>query len=143
MLGVSIVFILVILIYLVLLGQARRSTPDSYIRNSISSLRVHAEIESVKNGSYNNLCQTEAVVNARKTYETLFSTSQNKCLGPLLKYFFPVKESLRTLQCNAAEKQYAIEAKLLNSPTFVCVDSTGLFKYDSIVSIGSGTSCQD
>ena len=141
-LGVSAVVLLLAFLYLVAQGQARSSSPDSSIRNSISSLRAHAEIENLKNGSYSNLCQTEAVVKAKNELESQYLEENRKCFGPLIKFLFPEKKSAYTLNCNATDEQYAIEARLINAEAYTCVDSSGVYKTNQISSISMSTRCE-
>ncbi|MEZ4195639.1 MAG: hypothetical protein R3B53_04615 [Candidatus Paceibacterota bacterium] len=122
----SIVFVwlYVIVSALVLPNNARNSSPDASIRQSLNSIRSQAELHYITNDfSYGGVCSTDKVLD-------LLSAVRQGDMIPLNQGLLCAEKEInnKEVSCRDNDKEYVVYS-YLPSNGYWCIDGTGRSKY--------------
>ena len=150
---IFIMSLLLLVIILAVLNEARSSSPGAEIKMNTNNMRSQAEIYYNDNFSYEGVCDDEAMQKLKEAVQESQSKNQqgsqvrdfHRCLGRIPKMLLPKEEFKVTVtpgwfSCNETGEEYAIESYVPSQETYFCVDSTGRALINEN-SIGSATKC--
>ncbi|MCB0370201.1 MAG: hypothetical protein KDD45_12450 [Bdellovibrionales bacterium] len=145
---VGLCFIVSIIGFSILLSSqncARCSTPAASVKQATGNIRAQAEIYFNNNqSSYEGVCTDNNVNELKKSIEGNQIIVEQKCFGPILKFFKPDFVANSYFNCNDSMEDYAVESYLPTThegSEFWCVDSKG-FAGSINSSIGDNLKCQ-
>ncbi|MBI2023785.1 prepilin-type N-terminal cleavage/methylation domain-containing protein [Candidatus Giovannonibacteria bacterium] len=111
------------------LNTARNRGNDAKTKSQLAGLRTAAELYYDQNGNYGAA--------ATACTAAMFIDSTNKVINYTTSTAYP---SGVTLVCNSSGTAYAVQANMLSTSNYWCVDSTGASKTET-AALGTATAC--